>query len=55
MRQTNERTELRIRHCQAAPSLQDDYASWVRAWKASVVGVFAAEIGSEIGDESRLN
>lgn len=28
---------------------RDDYASWVRAWKASIVGVFAAEIGAEIG------
>lgn len=28
---------------------KDDYASWVRAWKASIVGVFAAEIGAEIG------
>lgn len=28
---------------------KDDYATWVRAWKASIVHVFAVEIGARIG------
>lgn len=28
---------------------KDDYAAWVRAWKAAIFGMFAVEIGSQIG------
>jgi hypothetical protein len=33
-----------------APEIaRDDYGGWVKAWKAAILGMFAVEIGSQIG------